>query len=200
MMRMFMFVFMNKVAILGSALDVADSTIRSGSPSLDASRFDWHIGSPDLFTQSPFKGQRLWLINSSNPCLIHKIARADPGSVIMGAHVVTNLKKITVATCAYLTLIALAGLAIHAAFHAAWFNSVAALVAVAILMKEGRSAWKVMPADVAESLILKLHHYRVLRYCRYSLNKCEAWVTAAPARIAATTMAAFVNIASFAPA
>jgi hypothetical protein len=92
-MRMFMFVFMNKVAILGSALYVADSTILSGPPSLGPSRFDWHIGSPDLFTQSPFKGQHLWLINSSNPCLIHKIARADPGSVIVGAHVVTNLKR-----------------------------------------------------------------------------------------------------------
>jgi divalent metal cation (Fe/Co/Zn/Cd) transporter len=46
------------------------------------------------------------------------------------------------ATCAYLALIALAGLAINAAFHVAWFDSVAALVAVPILMKEGRSAWQ----------------------------------------------------------
>jgi hypothetical protein len=46
------------------------------------------------------------------------------------------------ATCAYLALIALAGLAINAAFHVAWFDSVAALVAVPILVKEGRSAWK----------------------------------------------------------
>ena len=44
------------------------------------------------------------------------------------------------ATCAYLALIALAGLAINAAFHVAWFDSVAALVAVPILVKEGRSA------------------------------------------------------------
>ena len=35
---------------------------------------------------------------------------------------------------------------------------------------------------------------------RYSLNKCDAWVTAAPARIAAATMAASVSIVSFAPA
>lgn len=34
----------------------------------------------------------------------------------------------------------------------------------------------------------------------YSLNKCDAWVTAAPARIAAATMAASVSIVSFAPA
>jgi len=46
------------------------------------------------------------------------------------------------ATCAYLALIALAGLAINAAFHVAWLDSVAALVAVPILVKEGRSAWQ----------------------------------------------------------
>jgi uncharacterized membrane protein len=46
------------------------------------------------------------------------------------------------ATCAYLALIALAGLAINAAFHVAWFDSVTALVAVPILVKEGRSAWE----------------------------------------------------------
>ena len=46
------------------------------------------------------------------------------------------------ATCAYLALIALAGLAINAAFHVAWFDSVAALVAVPILVKEGRSGWQ----------------------------------------------------------
>ena len=46
------------------------------------------------------------------------------------------------ATCAYLALITLAGLAINAAFHIAWFDSVAALMAVPILVKEGRSAWQ----------------------------------------------------------
>jgi divalent metal cation (Fe/Co/Zn/Cd) transporter len=46
------------------------------------------------------------------------------------------------AICAYLALIALAGLAINAAFHVAWFDPVAALVAVPILVKEGRSAWQ----------------------------------------------------------
>jgi len=46
------------------------------------------------------------------------------------------------ATCAYLALIALAGLAVNAAFHIAWFDSMAALVAVPILVKEGRSAWQ----------------------------------------------------------
>jgi divalent metal cation (Fe/Co/Zn/Cd) transporter len=45
------------------------------------------------------------------------------------------------ATCAYLALITLAGLAANAAFHIAWFDSLAALVAVPFLLKEGRSAW-----------------------------------------------------------
>jgi divalent metal cation (Fe/Co/Zn/Cd) transporter len=46
------------------------------------------------------------------------------------------------ATCAYLALIALAGLVINAAFHIAWFDSIAALLAVPILISEGWSAWK----------------------------------------------------------
>lgn len=45
-------------------------------------------------------------------------------------------------TCAYLALVALMGLAVNAYFHIAWFDAVAALVAVPILLKEGRSAWK----------------------------------------------------------
>jgi divalent metal cation (Fe/Co/Zn/Cd) transporter len=46
------------------------------------------------------------------------------------------------ATCAYIALITLAGLALNAAFHIAWFDSVAALAAIPILIKEGRSAWQ----------------------------------------------------------
>ncbi len=45
------------------------------------------------------------------------------------------------ATCAYLAAIALAGLAINALFHIAWFDSLAALVAIPVLLKEGRAAW-----------------------------------------------------------
>ncbi|MFZ0662167.1 MAG: cation transporter [Acidobacteriaceae bacterium] len=45
------------------------------------------------------------------------------------------------ATCAYLAAITLAGLAMNALFHLAWFDSLAALVAVPILLKEGRSTW-----------------------------------------------------------
>lgn len=46
------------------------------------------------------------------------------------------------ATCAYLAAIALAGLVLNMLFHIAWFDSVAALVCVPILIKEGRSAWQ----------------------------------------------------------
>jgi divalent metal cation (Fe/Co/Zn/Cd) transporter len=46
------------------------------------------------------------------------------------------------ATCAYLALIALVGLTINAAFHIAWFDSLAALAAIPLLIKEGRTAWQ----------------------------------------------------------
>jgi divalent metal cation (Fe/Co/Zn/Cd) transporter len=46
------------------------------------------------------------------------------------------------AACAYLAMIALAGLACNAAFHIPWIDSVAALAAIPILIKEGRSAWQ----------------------------------------------------------
>jgi divalent metal cation (Fe/Co/Zn/Cd) transporter len=46
------------------------------------------------------------------------------------------------ATCAYLALVTLAGLAVNAIFHIAWMDSVAALIAVPILVQEGRAAWR----------------------------------------------------------
>jgi divalent metal cation (Fe/Co/Zn/Cd) transporter len=46
------------------------------------------------------------------------------------------------ATCAYLALITLVGLAVNAAFHIPWVDSLAALVAIPILLKEGQSAWQ----------------------------------------------------------
>jgi divalent metal cation (Fe/Co/Zn/Cd) transporter len=46
------------------------------------------------------------------------------------------------AACAYLALIALAGLVMNALFHIAWFDPAAALVAIPLLIKEGRSAWR----------------------------------------------------------
>jgi divalent metal cation (Fe/Co/Zn/Cd) transporter len=45
------------------------------------------------------------------------------------------------ATCAYLALVTLAGLTANAVFHIPWVDSLAALVAVPILLHEGRSAW-----------------------------------------------------------
>jgi divalent metal cation (Fe/Co/Zn/Cd) transporter len=46
------------------------------------------------------------------------------------------------ATCAYLALITLTGLVANAAFHIPWVDSLAALFAIPILVKEGRSAWR----------------------------------------------------------
>jgi divalent metal cation (Fe/Co/Zn/Cd) transporter len=46
------------------------------------------------------------------------------------------------ATCATIALIALIGLAVNAAFHIAWFDSLAALAILPLLIKEGRSAWQ----------------------------------------------------------
>jgi divalent metal cation (Fe/Co/Zn/Cd) transporter len=46
------------------------------------------------------------------------------------------------ATCAYLALIALTGLAVNALFHIPWFDSLAALAAVPLLIKEGSAAWQ----------------------------------------------------------
>lgn len=46
------------------------------------------------------------------------------------------------ATCAYIALIALTGLGMNATFHIAWFDSIAALLAIPILIKEGWAAWK----------------------------------------------------------
>jgi divalent metal cation (Fe/Co/Zn/Cd) transporter len=45
------------------------------------------------------------------------------------------------ATCAYLAGIVLVGVGINAVFHVAWFDSAAALVAIPLLVKEGRAAW-----------------------------------------------------------
>ena len=46
------------------------------------------------------------------------------------------------ATCAYLAAITLAGLGINAIFRLPWFDSLAALLAVPFLIKEGREAWR----------------------------------------------------------
>jgi divalent metal cation (Fe/Co/Zn/Cd) transporter len=46
------------------------------------------------------------------------------------------------ATCAYLAFTTLAGLALNAIFHIPWADAAAALVAVPLLIKEARSAWR----------------------------------------------------------
>jgi len=46
------------------------------------------------------------------------------------------------ATCAYIAGITLVGLALRAAFGIAWFDPLAALIAVPILLREGREAWR----------------------------------------------------------
>jgi divalent metal cation (Fe/Co/Zn/Cd) transporter len=46
------------------------------------------------------------------------------------------------ATCAYLALITLTGLALNWAFRLAWFDSLAALVAIPFLLRGGRAAWR----------------------------------------------------------
>jgi len=46
------------------------------------------------------------------------------------------------ATCAYLALVTLTGLTANAVFHIPWVDSLAALVAVPILLNEGRLAWQ----------------------------------------------------------
>ena len=44
------------------------------------------------------------------------------------------------ATCAYIALITLLGLAANAIFHIAWFDPLASVVAIPLLIKEGRTA------------------------------------------------------------
>jgi len=59
------------------------------------------------------------------------------------------------ATCAYIALITLAGLAVNAAFHIPWFDSLAALVAIPILIKEGQ----IRLARTRVRMLLRLRPY-----------------------------------------
>jgi divalent metal cation (Fe/Co/Zn/Cd) transporter len=58
------------------------------------------------------------------------------GNAALAADAVQSL------TCAWLALTALAGLAVNAAFHAGWADPAAALLAVPLLLREGREAWR----------------------------------------------------------
>jgi divalent metal cation (Fe/Co/Zn/Cd) transporter len=57
-------------------------------------------------------------------------------------HLALAADAVQSATCAYLAFITLAGLAVNAIFHIAWIDSAAALLAVPILISEGRTAWR----------------------------------------------------------
>ena len=46
------------------------------------------------------------------------------------------------ATCAYLAVITLVGLAVNAAFHIACFDSAAAIAALPLLLREAQRAWR----------------------------------------------------------
>ena len=46
------------------------------------------------------------------------------------------------ATCAYLAAVTLAGLAAYAVWRVAWVDTAAALIAVPIIVVEGRRAWR----------------------------------------------------------
>lgn len=49
------------------------------------------------------------------------------------------------ATCAYLAFVTLVGLSFNAFFHIAWFDPIAALIAIPFLLKEGQAAWRGNP-------------------------------------------------------
>jgi divalent metal cation (Fe/Co/Zn/Cd) transporter len=58
------------------------------------------------------------------------------GNVALAADAVQS------ATCAYLALVTLVGLGVNSLFHLPWFDSLAALAAIPLLIFEGRSAWR----------------------------------------------------------
>jgi divalent metal cation (Fe/Co/Zn/Cd) transporter len=72
------------------------------------------------------------------PVLAHMKRReaARTGNSALAADAVQS------ATCAYIAGVTLVGLALRAAFGIAWFDTVAALAAVPLLVKEGREAWR----------------------------------------------------------
>jgi divalent metal cation (Fe/Co/Zn/Cd) transporter len=61
---------------------------------------------------------------------------ARTGNAAMAADAVQS------ATCAYIAAVTLAGLVLRAAFDIAWFDTLAALAAVPLLLREGREAWR----------------------------------------------------------
>ena len=70
--------------------------------------------------------------------LKHREARRN-GNPALAADAVQS------ATCAYLALITLAGLGLNAVFHIPWFDPLAALAAIPLLLREAQSAWRGHP-------------------------------------------------------
>jgi divalent metal cation (Fe/Co/Zn/Cd) transporter len=61
---------------------------------------------------------------------------ARTGNAAMAADAVQS------ATCAYIAGVTLVGLALRAAFDIAWFDTIAAIAVVPLLIKEGRESWR----------------------------------------------------------
>ena len=70
------------------------------------------------------------------------LARLKRREALRSKNVALAADAVQSATCAYLAMIALAGLACNALFHISWIDPVAAIAAIPLLIKEGRSAWR----------------------------------------------------------
>lgn len=70
------------------------------------------------------------------------LARLKNREAIHGKNPALRADAVQSATCAYLAAVTFAGLAVNAFFDIAWFDSLAALVAIPLLLKEGKAAWR----------------------------------------------------------
>jgi Cation efflux family len=70
------------------------------------------------------------------------LARLKNREAIHGKNPALRADAVQSATCAYLAGVTLGGLAVNAVFDIGWFDPLAALVAVPLLLKEGKAAWR----------------------------------------------------------
>ncbi len=70
------------------------------------------------------------------------LARLKNREAIRSENPALRADAVQSATCAYLAAITLAGVAVNALFDIAWFDSLAALIAVPLLLIEGKAAWR----------------------------------------------------------
>lgn len=70
------------------------------------------------------------------------LARLKNREAILSNNPALRADAVQSATCAYLAATTCAGLAVNAALGIAWFDSLAAFLAVPLLLKEGRAAWR----------------------------------------------------------